>query len=303
MERRRGCCRCEEPTAGSQPPSGSGGPGLAGGTSGSSAVTVNCGITGAGGARGSPLGTCPPRLLAPRARGSPAAAAAATAAQRASKSRRSSPTLRRGARSSPGLQGPAPPGRAMLVGPPGRVISPHASRSRAHQPAPRRGLETLGAPGARLPRGGACAACPPGPRLGRAPRPLLSLSEKARASKGRCPAGKLLVAPPGGREAQTSWTQSQGLARAAPLCPPSRRREGSPRPRALQSWRWFCSRSPALSLPLLSAFHPSWAKASRFPGFPTRPGPLQHRMQGHQLLDEASPQGVRPSEDSVRGTT
>lgn len=30
MERRRGCCRCDEPTAGSQLPSGSGGPGLAG---------------------------------------------------------------------------------------------------------------------------------------------------------------------------------------------------------------------------------------------------------------------------------
>ncbi|KAK2491680.1 hypothetical protein MC885_002509, partial [Smutsia gigantea] len=121
VERRRGCCRCDEPTAGSRPPSDSGGRGLAGGTSGSSAVTVSCGITGTGGARGSPLGTCAPRRLAPRARGSPAAAAAATAAQRASKSRRSSPTLRRGALSSPGLQGPTPLGRAMLAGPPGRV--------------------------------------------------------------------------------------------------------------------------------------------------------------------------------------
>lgn len=166
MERRRGCCRCDEPTAGSQSPFGSGGPGLAGGTSGSSAVTVSCGITGAGGARGSPLGTCPPRRLAPRARGSPAAAAAATAAQRASKSRRSSPTLRRGARSSPGLQGPAPPGRAMPVGPPGRVISRH--KAAVEPTSPRRGGDwRRSAPGA-----GDCPEAEPAPPpAGAPPRP------------------------------------------------------------------------------------------------------------------------------------
>lgn len=221
VERRRGCCRCDEPTAGRQPPSGSGGPGLAGGTSGSSAVTVSCGITGAGGARGSPLGTRPPRRLAPRARGSPAAAAAATAAQRASKSRRSSPTLRRGARSSPGLQGPAPPGRAMPVGPPGSVISRHESRRGAHQPAARRGLEALGAPGSRLPRGGACAAARPGPASAAPPAHSFRFQRKrgpppAPARRGRLPAAPRVAGKPRPRARRPRTWPSRPLS-ARPL--------------------------------------------------------------------------------------